>query len=72
MDAAREVAQLGESLLQLLERLVDQRLGGRAARPCRGALEPDGGEHEALLRAVVQVAFQPSARLVGGLHEAGP
>ena len=70
VDAVREVAQLGESLLELLVRLVDERRSGCAARPRRGALEANGGKHEALLRAIVQVPLEPATRLVGGGDEA--
>ena len=67
-DAAREVAQLGGRALGVLERLVDERgaPGRRRRRAPPGELERDDGVHEPLLRAVVDVALEPPARLVGG------
>jgi hypothetical protein len=66
VEAVREVAQLGEPLAELGARLGEQLLRGRAAGPGGGAIEQERGEDEALLGAVVQVALEAAAGLVGG------
>ena len=69
MDAAGELAQLVERELQLgaagLERGHRGRRGGRGRDP-----ERERERDEPLLRAVVQVALDPAARLVGRLDDA--
>jgi hypothetical protein len=60
-----EVSQLGQPLLKLVEGLGQERLSGRAARPGRGPFEHQRGQDEALLRAVVQIALELPAGLIG-------
>ena len=71
VDAARELAQLGEARLQLDHRAVEQRrglLGVRIHAPARVA-EQQGEADQPRLGAVVQVALQAPALGVAGLHE---
>ena len=73
MDALRQLPRLRDRLVSVLERFVDQLrrrpvVGQRAARE----LERDDRVHEPLLGAVVQVALDPAARIVGGLDDPAP
>ena len=66
MDAAREVAQLGERELGVLARLPDEVERVLAlGEPVLGEPDRQGDGHEPLLRAVVQVALEPPALRVG-------
>jgi hypothetical protein len=68
-----EVPQLPESRLGLVGRLGEQRSGlGVAVGLGLGVGEPEvvGQGQQALLGAVVQVAFQPAAFAVAGLDDA--
>ena len=72
MDAARELAQLRERDRELLADLVD---GAREPAVRQPRLEHPQVEREAdelLLGAVVQVALDPPARVVGGLDDPQP
>jgi hypothetical protein len=73
MDAAAgELPQLGERLVELL-RCIREELVGRLGVVTQPRLrEPQGKRqrHEPLLRAVVQVALEAHARVVGGLDDA--
>ena len=76
MDAAGQFAQVIDGALELLggggQPVPDLRRR-LARRPRSGA--PAGGRssrHEALLRAVVEVALHPAALLLGGDDQAGP
>ena len=67
VDAADQVAQLGERLLDLAVRVLQGRGGLRVARRLApGAAQLDAERHEPLLGAVVQVALDAAALLVGG------
>jgi hypothetical protein len=74
VDAAGQFAQLGQRLLRLLAGRLDQRLqlgidpGQAAARHA----ERQGQRDQPLLRPVVQVALEPAAFGVPGLHDPGP
>ena len=68
-----ELPQLLQGRLRLVGRLGEQRSGGRVAVGLGlGAGEPEvvGEGQQALLGAVVQVAFQPAAFAVAGLDDA--
>jgi hypothetical protein len=69
-----QLAQLGVGTLAVHERLVDQRRSRRVCAHERAAreLERDHRVHEALLRAVVQVAHDPSALCVRGRQDTRP
>ena len=74
VDAARELAQLGQARLELDHRPVEQR--GRLLRvglhaPARVA-QQQGDAHQARLRPVVQVALEAPALGVARLHEPRP
>ena len=72
MDAAREVAQLLQREVGLLPRLADQLHRGRVA--VRGALlghaQVQRERHEPLLCAVVEVALDAPALVVGRRDDA--
>jgi hypothetical protein len=51
--------------MELFERLGEERLRRRTARLGCGASERQQGQHEALLRAVVQIALELPAGLIG-------
>ncbi len=75
MHAAHEAAQLGQGGHGLAVGLVDQHPGGGGilgveARLRPGQLHRHG--HQALLRAVVQVALDPAALGLGGVDDLGP
>ena len=73
MDAAGQLAQLGDGRPGLLGRGFEQRLqiGIGARGPVPGDADRQRERDEPLLRAVVQVAFQPAALGVAGLHDPG-
>jgi hypothetical protein len=70
-DPVGEIAQLGVALLGVLERVADERLSLSVAiaqgLPCE--LQRDDGVHQALLRAVVQIAHDATACIVAGGEE---
>jgi hypothetical protein len=70
VDAARQVAQLGQGALGLLVRLVDQPGGGLrvAAELLPGHAEVHREGHQALLGAVVEVALDTAALVLGGVN----
>ena len=71
-DPVRELAQFGRRLFRVGERLLHQRrpvFCSRRQRPLR-ELERDHRVDEALLRAVVQIADDPPALVVGGSGDA--
>jgi hypothetical protein len=70
MDAARELAQLGERHPELLGQVVHH--GGRLGVAQASLEQPqvEGERDELLLGPVVQVALDPPARGVPGLHDA--
>jgi hypothetical protein len=74
MDAAGELAKLGERLVELLAR--DGELGARGARvvaqPRLDDAQPEGERDELLLGAVVKVALDALALGVADLDEARP
>ena len=70
MQPARQVADLGDGRAELGGRIVEQ--GRRSARRLARQIQAHRQGHEALLRAVVQVALHPPALGVGGLHDALP
>ena len=73
VDAAREVAQLLHRELGLLARLGDQARGRAAGSLCQarlGEAEREGDGDQPLLGAVVQVALDAPALLVGGGDDA--
>ena len=67
MDAARELAQLLDGGLRLDARLGDEllRAVGIGREALLGEAERHGHRHHPLLRAVVQVALDPPALIVG-------
>jgi hypothetical protein len=70
VDAARQVAQVGEGALGLFVRLADQ-LGGRlrvGAELLPGHAEVHGEGDQALLGAVVEVALDAAALVLGRVH----
>ena len=73
MQPAGQLAQLAAGQPGLLARLLDhrQRLLGRALGRAERDVERLAEHDEALLRAVVQVAPDPAALLVGGVQEPG-
>jgi hypothetical protein len=74
VDAARQLAQLGGGLVQLVQRGIQEldRLCGVVLDPVPGQAQVDAQRHQPLLGAVVQVALDAAALLVAGLHDAGP
>jgi hypothetical protein len=72
VDAARELAQVVEPLGELLLGRGQQLAGLLRVLLERGADHPqvDRDRDEPLLRAVVQVALQPTALCVAGLDDA--
>ena len=73
MQAADQVAQLGEGGLGLLVRLGDRLLrllGGARLGP--GHAQVDGEGHQPLLRAVVQVPLEAAPLGVGRVDDARP
>ena len=67
VDAADQVAQLGERLLDLAVRVLQGGGGLRVARRLApGGAQLDAEGHQPLLGAVVQVALDAAALLVGG------
>ena len=72
MDAAGQLAQLGQARLQLDLGLVEQRdqPGVGLGAPAGGAQE-QGERHQPRLRAVVQVALQPAPLGVARLDDPG-
>ena len=71
VDAARELAQLGERDGELVGELLDHRHEVGVLHPRAQQPQVERERDELLLGAVVQVALQPPARGVGGLHDAG-
>ena len=71
MDAAREVAQLAEAQLELVDQLSScAAVSTCRARPCaRGEAQREGDQPR--LGAVVEVPLDAAALGVGGVHEAG-
>ena len=65
MDAAGELAQLGQRGRQSLRQVVDRRI--LQPHPQHAQLQRE--RDELLLGAVVQVALDPAARRVAGLHD---
>ena len=73
MDAAGELAQLGERLRELRARLLEQLDRPRGPTRTRaGERERERQRDEPLLRAVVEVALEPPPLDVGGLDEPEP
>ena len=74
MQPGGERAEIAEPCLELLERRIHdlQGLVGRSGPRRSREPEVDGGGDELLLRAVVQVAFEPAPLLIAGLHEPRP
>ena len=74
MDAAGQLAQLGQRLLRLLAGRLDQRLqlGIGPGHPAARHAERQRQRDQPLLRPVVQVALEPAAFGVPGLHDPGP
>ena len=73
VDAGREVAQVVDRRLGVLERVVDEPAGalGVLLPALLGELEVDHDVDELLLGAVVEVAAEPAPLLVAGLQDAG-
>ena len=71
VDAARQLAQLLEAGVELLLRLVEQ-LRELAVRALARRAQQQGERHEPRLGAVVQVALEPPALGVAGLHDPCP
>jgi hypothetical protein len=67
----RQLPQLGDRLLGLLERFVQQAFGPRVVASVRalGELERDDGVDQPLLRAVVKIAYHAAAGLVAGAED---
>jgi hypothetical protein len=72
VDAAGQLAQLFERALQPLGELVDERPGVRVVDARLEQPQLEGERDELLLRAVVQVALDAAARLVGRRDDAQP
>ena len=72
MDAAGELAQLGQRARQPLGELVDLRLGVLVLHARLEHPQLQRERDELLLRAVVQVALDPPARRVARLHDPQP
>ena len=72
MDAARELAQLGERDRELLADLVDRAGEPGVDQPRLEHPQVERERDELLLGAVVQVALDPAARVVGGLDDPQP
>ena len=73
MYPAAQVAERGQSVLQLVESLRHQSLGRGAGRVSRRATQREGGQNEPLLRAVVQIELQPLPSLyLSGVHNGLP
>ena len=72
MDAARELAQLGERHRELLADLVDGAREPAVAEPRLEHPQVQRERDELLLGAVVEVALDPPARVVGGLDDPQP
>ena len=70
MQPARELGQLGGSLHRVGER-VAQHLGllGRRIGPPERHPQLQRERHDVLVRALVQAALEPPARLVAGLQQ---
>jgi hypothetical protein len=73
VDAARQLAELAEGLVQLGadagQLMVDVAQLRRDGR--RGGPQPQGEGDQALLGPVMQVALDPASGLVGGGDDAG-
>ena len=72
MDAARELAQLRERDRELLADLVDGARQAGVAQPRLEHPQVQGERDELLLGAVVEVALDPPAGVVGGLDDPQP
>jgi len=74
VDAAREIAEFGKSLVKMLSRPLQDAPGpGRVTvQPLVEDREFERGGHQALLRAVVQITLDAPPRGVGGLHQPSP
>jgi hypothetical protein len=73
VDAPREPADLVDGGRHLGIRLADERLqGGCVAQPGAGQPQDKPDPEQVLLRAVVQVAFDPPPFGVAGLHDPRP
>ena len=73
MDAAGQLAQLGGRAGEVVGQPVEERAGrGRVVvEPAAGDADVERHRHEPLLRAVVEVALELAAGLVGGGDDAG-
>ena len=73
MDAGRQVAQVVDRRLRVLEGVVDEpaRALGLLLPALLGELEVDHDVHELLLGAVVEIAAEPPPLFVAGLQDAG-
>ncbi len=71
MDAPRQLAQLGERLLELLEGGVEELRAFGIGRFGAGEAQLQGERHQLLLGAVVEIALQAPALGVGDLDDAG-
>ena len=72
MDAAGELTQLGQRDRELLADLVDRAGEPAVAQPRLQHPQVQGERDELLLGAVVEVALDPPARVVGGLDDPQP
>src|SRR3954447_26170294 len=72
MDAACELAQLGGGLPELLGRLRDHAAQDVGVAEVLRQLEVQCDSDEALLRTVVEVAFQAPALFVGRANDPRP
>ena len=72
MDAPGQLAQLLQSVRELLGGLGEQPvgLGGVVADTCLREAEDEGKRDQPLLGTVVEVALEPPALVVGGLDDA--
>ena len=74
VDPVRQIAELGDSDLEVVSELVQQLRGGLrlVGQHVTGQPQADRQCHQVLLGTVVQVALQPSSLGVAARHDPGP
>ena len=72
MNSAGELPQLGESLFEMLDSLLEQRRRRRTGGLARNPPECHQRHDQSLLRPVVQVALEATPGLVTRLDDTGP